>query len=317
MAPHLAACCRPALPVASGAVTVNVLDQRLLDLVEEGAELERLGTGFTFSEGPIWVPRGGYLLFADVPASRRFRWDETHGVREVAAPTALGNGMTIDLEGRLLVCEGETGAVVRMDASGTGSGREIVASSYRGRRLNSPNDVVVRGDGSIWFTDSWWPNRLGRTLEQELDFQGVFRVVDGGEPELEIGDMDFPNGLCFSPDESLLYANDSTPGRIRVFDVSAEGTLSGDRIFGDGITDASGHVDGMKCDEQGNVWVTGPGGVWVLDPSGVHLGTIATPQRTGNIHWGGPSWDWLFVTCSSGLYRLRTRVRGRREPFMH
>jgi gluconolactonase len=224
--------------------------------------------------------------------------------------------MTLDLGGRLLICEGETGALVRMDPGGSGSGREVVAHRYGGRRLNSPNDVVVRSDGSIWFTDSWWPNRLGRSIEQELDFQGVFRVVDGGEPEPVIDDTDFPNGLCFSPDESLLYVNDSTPGRIRVFDVGASGALSGDRVLADGIADSTGHVDGMKCDDRGNLWVTGPGGVWVLDPAGVHLGTIRTTQRTGNIHWGGPGWTWLFVTCSSGLYRLRTRVQGRREPFM-
>jgi gluconolactonase len=297
-------------------VTIDVLDPRLHELVDEHAELELLGEGFTFSEGPIWVPAGGYLLFSDVPASSRYRWDEAGGVRMIASPTSLGNGMTIDLEGRLVVCEGETGAVVRMDPDGSGSDREIVAGRYEGRRLNSPNDVVVRSDGSIWFTDSWWPNRLGRTLEQELDFQGVFRVADAGEPELLIADADFPNGLCFSPDELLLYVNDSTPGRIRAFDVSASGTVSGDRVFADGVTDATGHVDGMKCDERGNVWVTGPGGVWVLDPSGIHLGTIATPQRTGNIHWGGPERTWLFVTCTSRLFRLRTRVGGRREPFM-
>jgi gluconolactonase len=297
-------------------MAVDVHDARMLQLLDPHAQLEQLADGFTFSEGPIWVPDGGYLLFADVPASRRYRWDSSAGVREVAAATSLGNGMTIDLAGRLLVCEGETGSVVRMDASGSGLGREVVAARYQERRLNSPNDVAVRSDGSIWFTDSWWPNRLGRTLEQELDFQGVFRVVDGGEPELVIDDTDFPNGLCFSPDESVLYVNDSTPGRIRAFDVAADGTLSGDRVFGDGIADSTGHVDGMKCDEHGNVWVTGPGGVWVLDACGVHLGTIGTPQRTGNMHWGGPGWDWLFIACTSRLFRLRTRVRGRREPFM-
>jgi gluconolactonase len=298
-------------------MAIDVRAPGLLDLLDPRAELEQLGGGFTFSEGPIWVPEGpGYLLFADVPESRRYRFDEGHGVREIASPTSLGNGMTIDLDGRLLVCEGETGAVVRMDPTGTGSGREIVAARYEGRRLNSPNDVIVRSDGSIWFTDSWWPNRLGRTLEQELDFQGVFRLTADGELAAAVTDTDFPNGLCFSPDETLLYVNDSTPGRIRVFDVAADGALSGDRVFGDGITDPTGHVDGMKCDERGNVWVTGPGGVWVLDATGLHLGTIETPERTGNIHWGGPGWDWLFVTCSSGLYRVRTRVRGRQEPFM-
>jgi gluconolactonase len=294
---------------------IDVLDPRLHELIDPAAELELLGDGFTFSEGPIWVPEGaGYLLFADVPESRRYRFDEAHGVREVASATSLGNGMTIDLDGRLLVCEGETGAVVRMDSSGSGHGREVVAERYRGKRLNSPNDVVVRSDGSIWFTDSWWPNRLGRTIVRELDFQGIFRIAPGGAPEPVIADCDFPNGLCFSPDERLLYVNDSTPGRIRVLDVAADGSLAGDRVLADGVTDPTGHVDGMKCDERGNVWVTGPGGVWVLDPAGVRLGVIGTPQRTGNLAWGGPDRDWLLITCSSRLFRLRTRVHGRREP---
>jgi gluconolactonase len=256
-------------------------------------------------------------LFCDVPVSRRLRWDQRHGIREVSAATALGDGMTIDLAGRLIVCEGATGQVVAMDAGGDGSGRTVLAGRYGGRRLNSPNDVVVHSDGSLYFTDSWWPPRLGRPLERELDFQGVYRIAgDGAEPELLIDDMDFPNGLCFAPGESVLYVNDSTPGAIRAFDVAPDGSLSGDRLVATGLVDDSGHVDGMKCDERGNLWVTGPGGVWVLDPAGATLGVIATPQRTGNLHWGGPDWNWLFLCCTSALYRLRTNVAGCREPFM-
>jgi gluconolactonase len=192
----------------------------------------------------------------------------------------------------------------------------VIAGSYRGRRLNSPNDVVVRSDGSVWFTDSWWPPRLGVELERELDFQGVFRVAEGGEPELLLDDMGFPNGLCFSPDESLLYVNDSAPGHIRVFDVAPDGSISNDRVFAVLPKDPSGHVDGMKCDERGNVWVTGPGGVWILGRDGTQLGTVRTRERTGNLHWGGPDRRWLLIASSSGIYRLRTKVAGRREPFM-
>ncbi len=216
--------------------------------------------------------------------------------------------MAIDHDGRLIVCEGATGQVVAMDASGDGSGREVLASRYRGRRLNSPNDVVARTDGALYFTDSWWPNRLGPAMERELDFQGVFRIGGTGEPELLIDDMDFPNGLCFSPDERVLYVNDSTPGAIRAFDVAADGSLSGDRVIATGIVDESGHVDGMKCDEHGNIWVTGPGGIWVLDPAGRQLGLIETPARSGNLCWGGPDFNWLFICCSSEIHRLRTLV---------
>jgi gluconolactonase len=290
-------------------------DERLARVLEPDAALEPLGTGFRFAEGPLWVPDGDYLLFSDVPASKRFRWSEATGVLETAGETFLGNGMTIDLDGRLVVCEGETGCVVRMSPLGDGSGREVLVGTYRGQRLNSPNDVVIRSDGTLYFTDSWWPNRLGRQIVRELDFQGVFRWA-GGEPEVLIDDMGFPNGLCLSPDEGVLYVSDSVPGRIRAFDVAADGSLSNDRVFADGLVDRTGHVDGMKCDEQGNVWVTGPGGIWILDPSGTALGVVETPARTGNLHWGGPDWSWLFVACSSTLFRLRTRTQGRAEPFM-
>jgi gluconolactonase len=297
---------------------IDVADERLLELVDPQAEVEQLGGGFRFTEGPVWVPDGDYLLFSDVLANRRHRWDERDGVRTVADPSNIGNGMTLDREGRLVVCEGGGRAVVCMDPSGTGAGREVVVESYRGRRLNSPNDVVVRSDGSIWFTDSWYLTRLGLEAEQELDFQGVFRVAAGGAgPELVLGDMDFPNGLTFSPDETILYVNDSTPGHIRALDVDAGGAVSNDRVFATVPKDATGHVDGMKCDERGNVWVTGPGGVWVLDDTGRHLGTIRLPERTGNLHWGGTDLRWLFIASSSGIYRLRTKIAGRREPFMH
>lgn len=289
------------------------------DLFDGTPEVERLSGGFVFTEGPVWIPEGGYLLFSDVSADRRYRWDERAGIREVAAATSRGIGMTLDREGRLLVCEGETGAVVAMDASGTGRGRAIVAERHRGMRLNSPNDVVVRSDGSTYFTVPCWMSMLRPELDRELGFQGVFRVVAGEEPDLLVDDADFPNGLCFSPDESLLYVNDSTLGRIRVFDVATDGSLSNDRVFADGIrgaTHEAGAVDGMKCDARGNVWVTGPGGVWVLDPAGSCIGVLSMPERTTNLHWGGPCWRWLFLTATCGIYRVRTNTSGRREPFM-
>lgn len=297
-------------------MALDVHDALILGLLDEDAELEQLASGFTFTEGPIWVQEGSYLLFSDVPKQERFRWDERAGVRRVATATGMANGMTLDREGRLIVCEGETGCVVRMDASGSGDGRKVLASAHRGCRLNSPNDVVIASSGAIYFTDSWWLSMLGSRIERQLEFQGVYRVFEGTEPELLLDDMDFPNGLCFSPGETMLYVNDSTPGRIRAFDMRVDGSLGAERVFANGITDATGHVDGMKCDEHGNVWVTGPGGVWVLDPAGLLLGILRTPARTGNLHWGGPDWSWLFVTSSEGLHRTKTRTHGCREPFM-
>src|SRR5919198_3922702 len=303
-------------------MAVQVNAQAFLELIDEDAELERLGTGFTFTEGPIWNP-AGYLLFSDMPGDVRRRWDEQSGVTEVARPSNKGNGMTLDNDGRLIVCEHVTSSVVRMDPDGTGGGREVLASHYEGRELNSPNDVVVKSDGSIYFSDPTYGRMpgFGVEREQELDFQGVYRVPPGGgEPELLVDDFDTPNGLCFSPDESLLYINDSARAHIRVFDVDSGGTISNGRMFaeaiGTGIFENGDLVDGMKCDERGDIWVTGPKGVWIFNPEGEHLGVVEIPEPIGNIHWGGNDWRWMFVCASTGLYRFETKVAWRREPFM-
>jgi gluconolactonase len=297
--------------------------EQLHELIDGDAEAEQLGTGFTFTEGPIWNPGGQYLLFSDMPGDTRRRWDEQGGVREVAKPSNKGNGMTIDRQGRLIVCEHTTSSVVRMDPDGTGSGREVLATHYEGKELNSPNDVIVHSGGAIYFTDPTYGRMpvFGLEREQDLDFQGVYRLApEGGEPALLVDDFVQPNGLCFSPDESLLYINDTDRAHIRVFDVATDGTIANGRVFAAGIGTgdlaAGGLVDGMKCDERGNIWVTGPEGVWVFTPAGEHLGVIEIPESVGNLHWGGPDWSWLFVPASTSLYRVKTKVSGRREPFM-
>jgi gluconolactonase len=301
---------------------VQVNDPAFLELVDEDAELERLGTGFTFTEGPIWNP-AGYLLFSDMPGDVRRRWDPEGGVREVANPSNKGNGMTLDNDGRLVVCEHVTSSVVRMDPDGEGGGREVLASHYEGRELNSPNDVVVRSDGSIYFSDPTYGRMPGFGVEREQDlaFQGVYRIAPGGgDPQLLVDDFDQPNGLCFSVDESLLYINDTTHAHIRVFDVNADGTLSNSRVLADGI--GSGNleigdlVDGMKLDERGNVWVTGPGGVLAFSPEGTHLGTVEVPENVGNLNWGGPGWNELFIPATTSLYRITCKVSGNRLHYM-
>jgi gluconolactonase len=296
--------------------------EAMRELVADDAELERLGTGFTFTEGPLWNP-AGYLLFSDMPGDVRRRWDEADGVREVANPSNKGNGMTFDLDGRLIVCEHVTSSVVRMDPDGSGSGREVLASHHGDKELNSPNDVVVKRDGAIYFTDPTFGRMPGFGIEreQDLDFQGVYRIAPGGgDPQLLVDDFVQPNGLCFSADESLLYINDTTRAHIRVFDVAADGTISNSRVLAEGIGTgdlASGQlVDGMKLDERGNVWVTGPGGVWVFSPDGEHLGTVEVPENVGNLNWGGPDWNWLFIPASTSMYRLKCRVAGNRLPYM-
>jgi gluconolactonase len=304
-------------------VTVKAESERLYELVDESAEVEQLGTGFTFTEGPIWNSEGNYLLFSDMPGDTRRRWDEQRGVTEVAKPSNKGNGMTLDAKGRLIVCEHVTSSVVRMDPDGTGSAREVLASHYQGKELNSPNDVIVHSSGTIYFSDPTYGRMPGFGIEreQELDFQGVYRLEpDRGEPQLVIDDFAQPNGLCFSPDESLLYINDTDRAHIRVFDLAADGTIENGRVFAEGIgtgeLESGELVDGMKCDEHGNIWVTGPKGVWVYTPEGEHLGVLEIPENVGNVQWGGPDWSWLFVPATTSVYRVKTNVSGRREPFM-
>jgi gluconolactonase len=301
---------------------VQVKADAFLELVDESAEVERLGTGFTFTEGPIWNP-DGFLLFSDMPGDVRRRWDPDSGVSEVANPSNKGNGMTIDNDGRLVVCEHVTSSVVRMDPDGKGGGREVLATHYEGRELNSPNDVVVKSDGAIYFTDPTYGRMPGFGIEreQDLDFQGVYRIgPGGGDPQLLVDDFDQPNGLCFSTDESLLYINDTVHAHIRVFDVGADHALSNGRVFAEGIGTgdlASGElVDGMKLDERGNVWVTGPGGVCVFDPDGNHIGTVEVPENVGNINWGGPDWSQLFIPATTSMYRIQCKVSGNRLPYM-
>ena len=291
----------------------------LYELIDEGAEVERLATGFDFTEGPIWNAEGNYLLFSDMVGDVRRRWDERDGITEVARPSNKGNGMTYDAEDRLIVCEHATSQVVRQRPDGS---FETIASHYRGKELNSPNDVVVKSDGSVYFTDP----TLGRLpdfgveREQELDFQGVYRLPAGdGDLQLLVDDFEQPNGLCFSPDESLLYVNDTPRAHIRVFDVRPDGTLANGRLFfeniGRGVIE-EGVPDGMKCDERGNVYVTGPDGIWVISPEAEYLGVIEAPENVHNLNWGDPVWRTLYLTCITSLYRVQMKVAGARVPYM-
>ena len=289
---------------------------KLFQLVDE---LERVASGFIFTEGPIWNKAKGELLFSDIPADVMRSWSEASGVTEVMRPANKCNGMTYDADGNLIICEHSTSSMVRQAPTGE---RETIASHYEGKEVNSPNDVVVANDGSIYFSDP--PGGripvFGVVRECELDFQGVFRIPPGGgELQLLIDDFEIPNGLCFSPGESILYINDSTRAQIRAFEVQADGTLTNDRVFFDKIghgTVAEGFPDGMKCDELGNVYVTGPGGVWVIDPAGAHLGIIKVPEVVGNLNWGGADWKTLYIAATTSIYRINMKVAGNRSSYM-
>ncbi len=283
-------------------------------IVLPNQELEELGSGYDLAEGPIWYRNGGYLLFSEIDKSRRHKWTLQEGVTLFKEPTGHANGLTRDLQGRLLACETSNRRVAREEPDGTTT---AVAGTYQGKRLNGTNDVVVKSDGSIYFTDPGAP-----APGMSLDFSGVYRVSpDLGEITLLVRDFIVPNGLAFSPDESILYVDDSfrfpstahKRGHIRAFDVLPNGmlALSSDRIFCELTGPHPGVPDGMKVDVEGNVYCTGPGGVWVIDSSGKHLGTILTgAHQTTNCGWGGDDLRTLFITTWHGLFRIQLQIPG-------
>jgi gluconolactonase len=299
----------------------SMTDAMTLDaLVDPQAELEQLADGFWFTEGPTWNHPTQELVFSDIPGDKRWRWTEQDGLTQLMHPTFKGNGLVFEDDGSLLVCEQVTSCVIRVRPDGV---RELVAYHLDGKYLNSPNDIVTRSDGGIYFTDpnyGRWAGPFGSGRENELDFQGVFRVERDGSGLRNLVDraeFEQPNGLCFSPDEAILYVNDSPVGEIKAFDVAPDGSLSDPRLFFRGIGDGTiegGTPDGMKCDEHGNVWCTGPGGVWVIDPAGRQIGLLEVPEVVGNLVWGGPDLRSLFLTASDKLYVVRTLVAAATLP---
>src|ERR1700749_1796507 len=290
------------------------------ELIELDAPAIQVAAGCVFTEGPVWHPAEHFLLFSDMPGDVRRRWDPHGGAVEVKRPANKCNGMTYDADLNLIICEHATSLLVREKPDGT---REVLASHFEGKELNSPNDVCVRSDGSIYFSDPYYGRTLifGVERPRELGFQGVYRVPpDGGDLQLVVdrGLFEQPNGLCLSPDEKLLYVNDSAKKLIRVLNVAPDGSLSGERLFASEIQSSSqsGGPDGMKCDERGNVWVTGPGGVWVYAPSGEVIGKLHIPEVAANLAWGGDELRTLFVTATHSVYRLKTKGGPRIEPYM-
>ena len=294
---------------------IEQLSPELERIVSPDQDIEVLGTGYVGGEGPLWWKEDGSLLFSEVRGSRRRKWSPGEGVTLVQEPTNNANGLTWDPQGRMVMCEGGARRVSRVEDDGSVT---VIASNYHGRPLNRPNDVVVKSDGSIYFTDPGGP-----APETDLDFAGVFRVsADLGSINLLVRDYVLPNGLCFSPDESILYINDSqglhvdpqifsSLGYIDAFDVRANGMLANRRVFCEMRGEGTGIPDGMKVDVEGNVYCTGPKGVWVMDPTGRHLGTILTEvEHTTNIAWGGEDWKTLFITTPEILARIELKIPG-------
>ncbi|MEG4345831.1 SMP-30/gluconolactonase/LRE family protein [Microcoleus sp. A003_D6] len=273
-------------------------------ILHDSAKLEKLAGDFQFIEGPIWHPEG-FLLFSDIPANIIYKFGSNQQVEVFRRPSGKANGNTLDKENRLLTAEHENRRVSRTEKDGKVI---ALADRYEGKRLNSPNDLVVKSDGSIYFTD---PSYGVSKEQEELGFYGVYRLAADGKLTLLVKDLVLPNGIAFSPDEQKLYVNNSEAGYIAVFDIKPDGTVTNQQLFAE-LKDASqgGVPDGLKVDVEGNVYSTGPGGVWIFSPDGKLLGRISVPETATNLAWGESDRQTLYITASKSLYRIRLKIAG-------
>ena len=295
---------RPAVALLVGFAAASVLMQACAKeashrMTPQNIAATKLAGDFKFTEGPVWLAGEKVLLFSDIPANKiiRFESGKTAVFRD---PSGNSNGLTLDKQGRLIACEHGNRRVSRTEKDGSIT---VLADKYEGKRLNSPNDVVVKKDGAIYFTD---PPYGVKDKERELGFQGVYRISpDGKELTLLVKDFIKPNGLALSPDEKTLYIADTEGGHIRAFDVKSDGTIGNGREW-----TKIEWPDGMKVDVAGNVYCTGSPGVVIFDPSGQQIGVVTAPEMPANCAFGGPDWKTLFMTCRTGLYSAEVSTSG-------
>ena len=305
--------------------TVERLDPRLDALIPRDAKIEILAEGYNWSEGPIWVADGKYLLFSDVPENTVFRWKEGQGASIYLKPSGYtgdsprggepgSNGLNLDRQGRLILCQHGDRRVARLDSL-EGPTFTVLADRFEGKQFNSPNDSAFKSNGDLYFTDPPYGLLLKNDdPAKELPFNGVYRIGGDGAVILLTKQMTYPNGIAFSPDESTLYVANSDPARAiwMAFEVKGDGTLGEGRVFFDATALQDGRKglpDGMKVDRAGNLFATGPGGVLIFAPDGTHLGTLATGQATANCNWGDDG-STLYITADMYLCRIRTTTRG-------
>lgn len=293
-------------------------------LVPPDAKLEKLAEGFVWSEGPVWIRDGGYLVFSDVPKNTAFKWKEGEGISEFLKPSGytgssprggeLGsNGLTVDSQGRLVLCEHGDRRVARLEKDRT---QTTLADKYLGKRFNSPNDLVYKSNGDLYFTDPpYGLEGANKDPKKELPYNGVYRLSKNGKLTLLTSELTYPNGIAFSPDEQTLYVAVSDPKQAiwMAYDVKPDGTIANGRVFFDAtskVKEGNGLPDGLKVDKAGNVFATGPGGVFVFTPAGKHLGTIDTGQPTGNCAWGDDG-STLYIMANHYLSRIKTSTVGK------
>ncbi|MDB5622442.1 MAG: gluconolactonase [Devosia sp.] len=294
----------------------EVLDERFARLPCMTANVHKLFDRCHWAEGPAYFPAGRYLVWSDAPNNRMLRFDEAgETVSVFRQPANNSNGNTVDRQGRLVTCEHGTRRVTRTEHDGAIT---VLADSFNGKRLNSPNDVVVKSDGSIWFTDPTYgidSDYEGNKAQSEIGASNVYRIdAQSGEIRVVCDDFVKPNGLAFSPDESLLYVVDTgrthgaqNPAHMRVFEVGENGTLSGGRVFADCT---AGLFDGFRLDVDGRIWTSAADGVHVYDPDGTLIGKVRIPEVVANLCFGGPKRDRLFICATTGLYSVRLFVNG-------
>jgi len=327
------------VPLDSTQVKLDRLDPAIDQIVPRGAKLERIATGFKWVEGPVWL--SGTLYFAEIPSDSIRKWTPGAGVSMFLTPSGYeghtpyggpepgSNGMTVDARGRLTVAGHAQRDVYRFEELNSTAQITILADSYQGKKLNSPNDLVYRSDGSLYFTDPPYGLRTQSDSDaaKQLNVNGVYRIPHAleqgagatparSELQLLVSDLTRPNGIAFSPDEKYLYVDNSEPKKIWMrYRVQTDGSLTDAKLFYDATSDPRpGAPDGMKVDEKGNVYSTGPGGVWIFTPEGRPLGTIVMPEKSSNVAWGGADHKMLYMTASSGIYRVHLNIAG--APFV-
>ena len=305
-------------------VKIVRLDPRFDKLVPADVVVEKLADGYNWVEGPAWDRKGGFLLFSDIPSNSIFKLEEGKGTSLFMKPSGYtgsapfegrepgSNGLTFDSSGRLVLCEHGDRRVARLEANGK---KTTLIDRFEGKRLNSPNDLVYKSNGDLYFTDPPYglPNQF-EDARRELDFCGVYRLTPGGTMSLLTPDIKAPNGIAFSPDERTLYVSSSDPNHAiwMAYDVKADGMLSNGRVFFDAtawVKEKPGLPDGMKVDRQGNLFCTGPGGIHVFASDGKHLGSIETGVPTSNCAWGNDG-SVLYMTANTAIYRVKMNTRG-------
>jgi gluconolactonase len=289
----------------------EIRDPQFNAVVGEEVRVEQVATGFGFTEGPVWDKARRQIIWSDMKDDHVRCWSFERGVQTYRKPSNKANGNTYDALARLVSCEHGTSRVVREERDGT---LTVLASHWQGKELNSPNDIVIKSDGAIYFSDP----TFGRIREDvgiprplTLDIRGVYRIDPGGDLRVLVDDFEQPNGLCFSLDEKRLFINDTPRKHIRVFDVQPDGGIANGRIFGETTGEAPGAPDGMKLDSVGRLYCTGPGGIHVFDHDGRCLGVILTPERPTNMAWGDDDLRTLYITAQTSLYRARLKTPGR------